>query len=184
MALKKLPYRSVEPLVRKFLSDDSDEALALVRQLRPVRTRGYFTPSELEDVCKWKAHRAIGHIKANAPALVKSVTSRALGTRSERLRLEALLELRGVGVPMASAILMLMDPRRYGVIDIRVWQVLHAIGTVKTNPKGTGFRFQHWYQYLCIIRHVAKTLGVRARDVEWALFRAHEHYQVGNLYRA
>ena len=34
------------------------------------------------------------------------------------------------------------------------------------------------------IRHVSKRLGVRARDVEWALFRAHEHYQVGNLYRA
>jgi hypothetical protein len=83
---------------------------------------------------------------------------------------------------MASAMLMLVNPGRYGVIDIRVWQVLHAIGTVKTNAKGVGFRFRQWYQYLCIIRHVAKRLGVRARDVEWALFRAHEHYQVGKLY--
>ena len=184
MALKKLPYRSVKPLVQRFLSDDSAEALALVRELRPVRARGYFTASDLQAVCRWKAPRAMKHIKANSPAFIRRATTQALGTRSERQRLDALLQLRGVGVPMASAMLMLVDPRRYGVIDIRVWQVLHAIGTVKTNPKGIGFRFHQWYQYLCIIRHVSKRLGVRARDVEWALFRAHEDYQVGNLYRA
>src|SRR5215217_5100580 len=113
MALKKLPYRSVEPLVRRFRSDDSEEALALVRELRPARARGYFTPSELQAVCRWKAPRAMKHIKANSAALVRSATTRALGTRSERQRLEALLTLRGVGVPMASAMLMLVDPRRY-----------------------------------------------------------------------
>ena len=43
MALKKLPFRSVEPLVRRFRSDDSEEARALVHELRPVRARGYFT---------------------------------------------------------------------------------------------------------------------------------------------
>lgn len=184
MALKKVPFRSVEPLVKKFLSNDSDEALALVGKLRPVRVRGYLTPSELEAVCRWKAPRVIRHIKANSRALVEGATKRALGTRSERQRLDALLELRGVGVPMASALLMLVDPQRYGVIDIRVWQMLHAIGAVKTKPSGVGFRFQHWYLYLSIIRHVSKKLGVRARDVEWALFRAHEHYQATNLYRS
>ena len=182
MALKKVPYRSVEPLVRKFLSKDSDEALALVHELRRVRARGYFTPTELESVCRWKAPRVMKHIKANSPAFIRGATKQALGTRSERQRLDALLELRGVGIPMASAMLMLRDPRRYGVIDIRVWQVLHAIGAVKTNPNGIGFRFRQWYQYLCILRHVARRLGVRARDVEWALFRAHKHYQLENLY--
>jgi hypothetical protein len=184
MALKKLPYHSVEPLVRKFLSDDSEEALALVRDLRPARARGYFTPSELEAVCRWKAPRAMAYIKANSPALIRRTTKQALGTRSERQRLDALLKLRGVGVPMASAMLMLVNPRRYGVIDIRVWQVLHAIGVVTTNPSGMGFRFRNWYQYLCIIRYVSKKLGVRARDVEWALFRAHKYYQVNTLYRS
>src|SRR3954467_12746412 len=116
MALKQLPYRSVEALVRRFLSDDSDQALALVRELRPVRARGYLTPSELEAVCRWKAPRAMKHIKANSSAVIRSATKLALGTRSEPQRLDALLELRGVGVPMASAMLMLVDPQRYGVI--------------------------------------------------------------------
>jgi hypothetical protein len=30
---------------------------------------------------------------------------------------------------MASALLTLLDPKRYGVIDIRVWQLLHRMGT-------------------------------------------------------
>lgn len=48
----------MEPLVKKFLSNDSDKALALVCKLRPVRARGYLTPSELEAVCRLKAPRA------------------------------------------------------------------------------------------------------------------------------
>jgi len=36
---------------------------------------------------------------------------------------------KGVSVPMASALLTLLDPKRYGVIDIRIWQLLHRMGT-------------------------------------------------------
>ena len=47
--------------------------------------------------------------------------------------MELLTGLRGVGVPMASAILTLLDPRRYGVLDIRAWQLLFAIRSVSAN---------------------------------------------------
>ena len=46
-------------------------------------------------------------------------TARAV-PQSERKRFEALLDLRGVSVSMASALLVLLNPKRYGVIDIRV----------------------------------------------------------------
>jgi hypothetical protein len=183
MALKKLPYRKLAPLVRQYLSADDDDTLALVRELRPARVRGYLTPSDLEKVCRWKSPRALQYIKGNSTASVRGATKRALETRSERRRLEALLELRGVSVPMASAILMLVDPKRYGVIDIRVWQVLHAVGTVTKKPSGVGFNFANWYQFLMILRYLSKTLGVKARDVERALFVAHKEYQKGRLYR-
>jgi hypothetical protein len=64
-----------------------------------------------------------------------------------------------------------------------VWQVLHAIGTVSKKPTGVGFNFANWYQFLMIVRYLAKKLGVKARDVEWALFVAHQDYQKGRLYR-
>jgi hypothetical protein len=184
MALKTLPYDALSPLVKDYLSaEEGEETAALIRDLRPARKRGYLTPTELEWICRWKSARAIRHIRSNSASLVRSATMRALKTRSEQQRLAALTQLSGVSVPMASAILMLLDPKRYGVIDIRVWQVLYAVGAVSKTPSGIGFTFKHWYQFLMIIRYLAKALGVSARDVERSLFEAHQDYQRGTLYK-
>ena len=116
-------------------------AAELIRRLRVARKRGYVTPAELEAVCYWKSPRAIQYIRSNSPAQVGATTRSALATRSERRRLEALRQLKGVSVPMASALLMLLNPKRYGVIDIRVWQLLHKIGTVSKKRRGGGVHF-------------------------------------------
>ena len=50
--------------------------------------------------------------------------------------MELLTSLAGVSVPVASAILTLIDPRRYGVLDIRVWQLLVALGVMDGKPAG------------------------------------------------
>jgi len=185
MPLRRIPYKRLEPLVRNYLSTrEESEATGLIRQLRTARLRGYVMPEELEAVCYWKSPRAIRHIRANGAGRVRSATGAALRSRSERKRLEALTSLRGVSVPMASALLTLLDPKRYGVIDIRVWQLLHKLGTVKKNPGGVGFKFRNWYQFLMIIRHFAKKFGVKARDIERTLFLVHKEYQAGRLYDA
>jgi hypothetical protein len=92
------------------------------------------------------------------------------------------MSLDGVSLPMASAVLTLLNPRRYGVIDIRVWQLLYGIGAVTKNPSGVGFTFSHWHQFLMIIRQFAEEFHVSARDIERSLFSAHQAYQKGNLY--
>ena len=88
-----------------------------------------------------------------------------------------------MSVPMASAILMLTNPRRYGVIDIRVWQLLFKMGSVKTNPNGVGFDFNQWYRFLKVIRYFADRYNVGARDIERTLFNVHSRYQKGTLYK-
>lgn len=183
MALRKLPYSRLEPLIRKHLSNKEEESTAeLVRRLRAARKRSYLTPYELEAVCYWKSPRAIQYIRSNSPARIRARTRSALATRSERRRLEALRQLKGVSVPMASALLMLLNPKRYGVIDIRVWQLLHKVGTVTKNAEGVGFTFKNWYQFLVLLRYFAKKLGVGARDIERTLFIVHKEYQAGRLY--
>ena len=94
----------------------------------------------------------------------------------------ALLQLQGVSVPMASALLTLLDPKRYGVIDIRVWQLLYAVGAVRENPRGVHFTSKNWLHFLVILRHHASRLGVAARDIERTLFAAHRAHQEGTLY--
>ena len=183
MGLLNLPHKQLGPLIKAYLStQESIDTADKIRKLRPARDRGYLTPSELEVVCRWKSPRALQHIKNNSAFRVRKATKRALTTRSERAKLQALTELNGVSVPMASAMLMLLNPRRYGVIDIRVWQLLHALGAVTKKPRGTGFNFKNWYQFLRIIRYFAKRHGVNARDIERTLFLAHQRYQKGKLY--
>jgi len=184
VALKKLPFRNVSELLKQHLSTQEDANTAtLIRELRPARTRGYLTLEELEKVCRWKSARAIHLINRNSVARVRTATRRALATRSERRRLEALRTLDGVSVAMASAILTLLDPRRYGVIDIRVWQLLYALAEVTKKSSGIGFNFSNWYQFLMKLRYFAKQLGVGARDIERSLFFAHQANQKGTLYQ-
>lgn len=184
MPLKKLPFEKVSVLLKDHLSTEEDaKTAALIRQFQQARVRGYLTRKELEKVCRWKSARAIHLIRRNSSARVRTATQLALATRSERRRLEALRILDGVSVPMASAILTLLDPRRYGVIDIRVWQLLYALGEVTKKSSGVGFNFKNWYQFLVKLRYFAKKLGVNARDIERTLFFVHQANQRGTLYR-
>jgi hypothetical protein len=183
MGLKRLPHKKVGPLLKHYLVEQEDSETAnLVCELQQARVRGYLTRGELERICRWKSARAIRRIRSNSVALIRAATRRALATRSERARLEELLTLNGVSIPMASAVLTLLNPQKYGVIDIRVWQLLHALGAVRTRSSGLGFTFNDWYQFLMIIRYFAKKLRVTARDIERALFSAHRAHQKGTLY--
>jgi hypothetical protein len=83
---------------------------------------------------------------------------------------------------MASALLMLLDPKRYGVIDIRAWQLLYATGTVRKNARGMGFTVENWLEYLTVLRRLARKFRVSARDIGRALFDIHAKYQEGLLY--
>ena len=184
MALRRIPYDRLEPLIREHLSTQEDEPTTrLIKDLRVARDRGYLTRSELEAVCYWKSPRAIRHIRSNTQDEVRAATRVALGTRSEQRRLNTLTQLKGVSVPMASAVLTLLNPRRYGVIDIRVWQLLHELGTVRKNAEGVGFSFKNWFQFLVIIRYFSKKLRVKARDIERTLFNVHKGYQARRLYK-
>ncbi|MFN7917882.1 MAG: hypothetical protein U0Q55_21220 [Vicinamibacterales bacterium] len=169
--------------MRRFLAAEDGAALDLFRALRSVRARGHLTLRELKIVCRWKSARAIRHIEDNAPHDVHRISRRALSNPDEIHRLKTLQELSGVSVPMASAILTAINPRRYGVIDIRVWKVLHGLGAVSSNANGVGFTAAQWFEYLCIIRALASDLATTPRHVDHALFLASVAAQKGPLYK-
>jgi len=184
MPVRPLPSSSLEALVREHILLEEDPGTAtLIRSLAAARSRGYLTKGELEAVCRWKSARAMPLVRSNHSRQIRRATAAALRSRSERQRLDALLTLRGVSIPMASAALTLLYPRRYGVLDIRVWQLLHTVGAVEVNRGGTGFTFEHWSRFLALIRQLAAEHGVTARTVERTLFALHEKYQEGLLYR-
>src|SRR5437016_1363687 len=83
----------------------------------------------------------------------------------------------------AAAFLPLIDPRRYGVLDIRAWQLLFGLGAVERKPAGRGFAPRDWLDYLAELRRHARRRGVPTRAVEYTLFQCHRRFQKGRLYR-
>ncbi len=185
MAVKTLPYRSLNSLIRAYLfaSTEDRNTIALIREFAKARRRGYLTKAELEKVCAWKSPRVMKHVKRNSPARVRDVTRVAFSRTSELDRIKTLVTLRGVGIPTASAILTFTDPKHYAVIDIRGWQLLHAMKAVEANERGLGLTPEQWIEFLEIVRSHARRLGVTPRDVQRALFQAHVDFQKGKLYK-
>jgi hypothetical protein len=169
-------------LRRELVRREHAATAALIHDLAGVRARGCFTRGEFVRMCRWKSPRAQHLWRSNPAARVRAVSRATLATRSERRRMELLTSLRGVGIPIASAILTLVDPRRYGVLDIRAWQLLLAARSVTANRRGQGFTIAQWEEYLSALRHHARRLGVTARAVEYTLFEAHRRRQRGTLY--
>ncbi len=183
MGLRRVPYASLTALLGGELARGEEPATAaLLAELRAVRRRGWFSRAEFLRMCRWKSPRAIRHCERNSAVTVRGVSRAVLATRSEPRRMELLTGLRGVSVPTASAILTLVDPRRYGVLDIRVWQLLFGLGRVRRKPAGRGFVRGDWLEYLAEIRRHARRLGVSARAVELTLFLCHRRLQKGRLY--
>ena len=183
MPLKRVPYRSLRALLRReLITEEHPPTAALVRRLAPIKARGRFTRAEFLLMCRWKSPRARLHYERNTPAQIRRASTAALAAPTERKRIEHLTALHGVSVATASAILTLIDPRRYGVLDIRCWQLLFSIRSVAGNPRGRAFTVGQWEQYLKRLRGHALALGVPARMIEYTLFRCHRKLQRGRLY--
>ena len=176
-------YKKLKDLLDcELVNDEDPETAQLIRDLRVVRKRGCLTKEELLRICKWKSARSLPLCRKNTPDRVAQVSARAFAAPLERDRFRLLTSLYGVGPPMASAILTLTDPARYGVIDIRVWQTLYKLKSVYKKPKGVGFTFKDWYKFLKIFRYHAEDLGVSVRAVERTVFHYHQKIQQGRLY--
>jgi hypothetical protein len=178
-------YADLKSLLKhELLAEDDQDSSRLIDELRHVNTKGYFTKPEFVSMCRWKSPRPVHWYLANTVEQVESISREVFATAFERRRIELLTSLKGVNIPTASAILMLTDPKRYGVIDIRVWQLLYLYGVVLVKPGGQGFTFNNWYTYLIRLRYFARMFDTSARLVEWTLFRHHQNIQEGTLYKA
>jgi len=183
MPMKK-EYKSIEELIKNNLNIEEDAVtLKLINELKKIKKRGYFTKAEFLAIGMWKSPRPKQQYLRNSKKEIISISKKVLSTKFERSRIELLTSLKGVSIPTASAILTLIDPKNYGVIDIRVWQVLYLYGSVKQKPSGMNFDFSNWYNYLMKLRYYAKKFKVSARDVEQILFLHHKEIQDGNLYK-
>jgi thermostable 8-oxoguanine DNA glycosylase len=180
--MKKI-YPSLTDLIKEELTDAEDEkTVKLIRKLKDVKKHGYLTKKEFVEIGMWKSPRPKKNYLRNSDKDVIGITKKVLSTKFEKRRITLLVTLKGVSIPTASAILTLIDPQNYGVIDIRVWQTLYLYGVVKNKPDGVNFSFNNWYTYLSKLRYFAKMYATSARNIERTIFLHHKKIQEGLLY--
>ena len=113
---------------------------------------GDFSNENLKEIVRWKSLRVVHYIDENPPEKTRQALERAIApTSSPRDAMTALTELRGVGVPVASAILTTIFPERYTVIDF------HALEALGHEPGSIDF----YEQYLSFCKGLAADLGER-----------------------
>lgn len=143
------------------------------RQLRGERQPFYLNSAEFDEILHWKLRGQYGRQremrKANTDEVIRVVTGVALTITHPdekyelELRMSMLCTLRGVGVPVASAVLALVFPDRYAVIDFRGWRQVF-------DEERTMFSILDYRRYLSEIRRLADELGWPVQEVDLAIW--------------
>ena len=89
-----------------------------------VRERGYFTRSELIEVCAWKTARSRSRVAANTEEEVRETSRLALSATAEALRIWIPMAMSGVRWPTASVLLHFGHRDRYSILDYRALEAL------------------------------------------------------------
>jgi thermostable 8-oxoguanine DNA glycosylase len=139
----------------------------------------YLSKDQFDRILQWKLGQRIGRERAglggNTDEIVGRVTSLAFSvTQPEdkeyelELRVSILCALRGVDVPVASAILALVFPEEYAVIDFRVWRQVFA-------EDKWCFTIEDYKAYVRELRSLADDLGWPVQEVDQAIWAFDTH---------
>jgi hypothetical protein len=167
-AAKIKPYKTSSPdyTVTEQLKAD----FARIKQWRQPM---YLKLDEFDKVLQWKLRgqygRQLERRGANTDHVIRVVTQAAFSIEHSEndyeieLRFGILCSLRGVGVPVASAILALVFPEKYSVIDFRGWRQVFG-------EKRTTFSVSDYRRYLAKIQKLAQELEWIVQEVDLAIW--------------
>jgi len=94
--------------------------------------RGHLLRQEFVSIGIWKTERQTKRYKNNSEEDVESITKKAMAA-SDRDKVSILLDLEGVGVPVASSVLTMTNPKEYCIIDYRTQRALLWLKKVAGN---------------------------------------------------
>lgn len=126
--------------------------------------QGQCTSDLVDAVIKWKSARSRGYVGKNDLSLMREAFNVARELSFPKLAIGLLTSLHGFRVPVSSAFLTAMDPRRYTVID---WRALQALScSLKSYEHADAYTP---YRDECI--RLVDVLGLKClRDVDHALW--------------
>jgi thermostable 8-oxoguanine DNA glycosylase len=149
---------------------------------KKVFKRGWLNKEEFLTFCLWKSRRPKKWYNLNSEQDIERLTKLSFSEKDEIKKITFLTELKGVSIPTASAILSIINPELYPIIDERCIQSLNKLGAINW----TIINNKNWLNYLEIIRKLGKENNKPAREIEKGLFaynRINLDKQYKNLYK-
>ena len=138
-----------------------------------IRARGYTRRPELYEIARWKSPRRANLVNENPDLVVHEVTEVAITLMdcTPGYAVNVLTVLKGIGIPTASAVLAVVDPKNFGIIDIRAWRTLSQWCPNHFHWKdSSSFSAKDYLCYLKAIRELAEASKLSCREVDMALW--------------
>jgi hypothetical protein len=137
-----------------------------------VKEAGYLTKPDFLTICKWKTPRTQSRCALNTKEFIMAVSTIALSTSDERLRIEIWTLLNGVNWPTASTLLFWLHNEEYPILDFRaLWSLGYA--------KPPTYNFSFWSDYVDFCRKLARRCEVSVRTLDRALWQYSNEKQRG-----
>ena len=119
---------------------------------KEIKKRGWLEKTEFLTICLWKSRRPKKLYYLNSDKDIISKSKMVFDEKNELNKIKILTDLKGVRIPTASAILSVVNPEIYPIIDIRCVQSLRDLGIINWKT----ITEKNWIEYLSIIRSLSK----------------------------
>jgi hypothetical protein len=164
---RRFPPEKIQSLARRYVEENTDQVREerIIGTISPrVRGAGFYTKPDFLELCLWKTPRTQSRCQRNDDAFIGEVTRIALGTQNERLRIEGLTLLSGVGWPTASVLLHFGHRDPYPILDFRALWSLEI-------PEPPEYTFEFWWKYVLVCRELSSKHNADIRTIDRALWQ-------------
>jgi hypothetical protein len=155
------PSDKTEYWARQYPPKWDDDALEAGREIR----EGDYSRSNLEKIVAWKSERRLKLIGDNPGSEISdALRLAAVHAHEPRSAFAVLMGLRGVAVPMASAILTAIDQEKYTLVD---WGAVEALGVPDADYYNLNFYLKYYFPEC---KRLAAEANVSLRTLDRALW--------------
>lgn len=129
-----------------------------------------FRPSDVDRIVLWKVNRYVKLGSKTRKALNCAVDLKPGLHRKARDVLLALLQERGVDLPMASTLLRFRNPKTFQVIDRRAYRAVYDVAYPLKRTTGDEEKLEVYFDYLDELVKLAKASKFPFENLDRALY--------------
>jgi len=151
-------------------NDEAEYQALVILANTDLRDQKTLTEQTFRRIIDWKSPRVKGIVRLNE-FQVYAEGIRAAYRAEEGKKLEVLLQLYGVGAPVASTILHFMYPSSFPIIDVRTVETLYYAGRIQYSSTDASRYTSFRSEMLTTLREISP---FTLRELDRALFAYHK----------